>query len=97
LETFQPESTWQDLYCKNDAYSQVNYLRYFLGIPQNISMRLSGMINNFVRGDTNLASKRLHLPSNMGGFGLFELDTFLAAKNVPGFHAPFFYLNEKWK
>jgi hypothetical protein len=59
-------------------------------------MRMSDMINNFVCRDINLASKRLYLPSNMGRFGLFKLDTFLAAQKCSWIPRSF-DLNEKGK
>jgi hypothetical protein len=60
-------------------YSQVNYIGCFLEIPQNISKRISDLITDYVSGDLNLATKRLYLPTQMGGLGLFDLDSFLAA------------------
>jgi len=81
---------------KTMLYSQVNYIGCFLEIPQNISKRISDLITDYVSGDLNLATKRLYLPTQMGGLGLFELDSFLAAQRCSWIQRSL-DLDEKWK
>jgi hypothetical protein len=57
---------------------------------------MSDLITNFVQGNLNIAKKRLFLPTCMGGIGLFELDTFLAAQQCAWISRAQ-DLNDKWK
>jgi hypothetical protein len=57
---------------------------------------MSDLITNFVQGNLNIAKKRLFLPTCMGGLGLFELDTFLAAQQCAWISRAQ-DLNDKWK
>jgi hypothetical protein len=81
---------------KTMLYSQVNYLGCFLTIPEQFLTRISDMISKFVCGNLSIAEKRLYLPASMGGLGLFELKTFLAAQRCSWIQRAL-DLNEKWK
>jgi hypothetical protein len=81
---------------KTMLYSQVNYIGCFLVIPEQFVKRISDLICDYVCGDLNLAEKRLFLPAQMGGLGLFELDSFLAAQRCSWIQRSL-DLDEKWK
>jgi hypothetical protein len=65
---------------KTMLYRQLNYFQYFIDIPQSYLKPVSDIISTYVCGNLNLASNRLYLPAYMGGLGLFEIETFLAAQ-----------------
>jgi len=65
---------------KTMLYRQLNYFQYFIDIPQSFLKPISDMISTYICGYLNLASNRLYLPAYMGGLGLFEIETFLAAQ-----------------
>ncbi len=73
---------------KTMLYSQVNYIGCFLEIPQQYVKRISDLICDYVCGDLNIAAKRLFLPAQMCGLGLFELDSFWPHRDAPGYNAP---------
>ncbi len=81
---------------KTMLYTQINYLGCFLRIPPHYLDKMSDLITNFVQGNLNIAKKRLFLPTCMGGLGLFELDTFLAAQQCAWISRAQ-DLNDKWK
>jgi hypothetical protein len=61
-------------------YSQINYLGCFLPMPDNITETISNLIVNFVKGNLNIAKKRLFLSVEDGGLGLFLVKDFLDAQ-----------------
>jgi hypothetical protein len=62
---------------KSMLYSQINYLGCFLPMPDNITEMISNLIVNFVKGNLNIAKKRLFLSVEDGGLGLFPIRDFL--------------------
>ncbi len=65
---------------KSMLYSQINYLGCFLPMPDNITETISNLIVNFVKGNLNIAKKRLFLSVEGGGLGLFPVKDFLDAQ-----------------
>jgi hypothetical protein len=67
---------------KTMLYSQVNYLGCFLMIPKNVLERYATIINNFVSGKLNIGKNRFTKSIEMGGLGLFDLQSFLDAQKI---------------
>jgi hypothetical protein len=67
---------------KTMLYSQINYLGCFLPMSDNDLNGYSQIIEKFVSGKLNVAKNRIIKPIEMGGFGLFELKTFLDAQKI---------------
>jgi hypothetical protein len=65
---------------KSMMYSQVNYLGCFTPIPVVSINEYDNLITTFVKGKLNIAKKRLYLPTEHGGLGLFAIDDFLDAQ-----------------
>jgi hypothetical protein len=65
---------------KSMLYSQINYLGCFLPMPENILQSISHQISSFVRGNLNIAEKRIYLPVEEGGLGLFPVSDYLDAQ-----------------
>ncbi len=67
---------------KTMLYSQVNYLGCFLMTPKNMLDRYTMIINNFVSGKLNIGKNRFTKSIEMGGLGLFDLQSFLDAQKI---------------
>jgi len=65
---------------KSMLYSQINYLGCFLSISRQDIESISGLIENYVRANMNVAKRRLFQKPAEGGLGLFELNDFLIAQ-----------------
>jgi hypothetical protein len=63
-------------------YSQINYLGCFLHIPTRVIESYSSIIEKFVSGKLNISKSRITKPIEMGGLGMFELETFLEAQKI---------------
>jgi hypothetical protein len=61
-------------------YSQINYIGCFLPLPEQIKQQIESLIANFVNGNLRLSRERIFLKSELGGLGLFDLDSFLNAQ-----------------
>ena len=64
---------------KSMMYSQINYLGCILPLTAIETQQLSLLIENFVKGNLNIARKRLFMRTEEGGLGLFKLNEFLDA------------------
>ncbi len=67
---------------KSIMYSQINYLGCFLQIPNRVIEEYSEIIEKFVAGKLNISKSRITKPIDMGGLGLFNLETFLDAQKI---------------
>jgi hypothetical protein len=65
---------------KTMLYSQINYLGCFLPIPNEVVISIEELIINFVKGPLNVARKRVFLPVEDGGLGLFPVRDFTDAQ-----------------
>ncbi len=65
---------------KTMLYSQINYLGCFVPMSERIISELENLIVDYVKGKMNIAKKRIFLPPDNGGLGLFNLRDFLDAQ-----------------
>jgi hypothetical protein len=65
---------------KTMLYSQINYLGCFLPLPDETLIVIEDLIVNFVKGPINVAKKRVFLPVENGGLGLFPIKDFIDAQ-----------------
>jgi hypothetical protein len=64
---------------------QINYLGSFLQPNMLILTSMQRKIDNFVLKNLNVSAERRYLPPELGGLGIFHLETFLSAQSVVGF------------
>jgi hypothetical protein len=57
---------------------------------------IDGLITDYVKGNLNIAKKRLYLPPDQGGLGLFDIQDFLDAQKCSWIKRSV-NLNERWK
>jgi hypothetical protein len=81
---------------KTMMYSQINYLGCFLPVPAEIISLIDSLITNYVKGTLNIAKKRIYLPPDQGGLGLFDIKDFLDAQKCSWIKRSV-NLNERWK
>jgi hypothetical protein len=62
---------------KSMLYSQINYLGCFLPVPIETTRIIDMLITDYVKGNLNIAKKRLYLAPEHGGFGSFLYRQFL--------------------
>jgi hypothetical protein len=65
---------------KTMLYSQINYLGCFLPLPNEVIVSIEELIITFVKGPLNIARKRVFLPVDDGGLGLFPVRDFTDAQ-----------------
>ena len=65
---------------KSMMYSQINYLGCILPLDITQLLRLSTLIEDFVKGNLNISRKRMTMTCEEGGLGLFNLSDFLDAQ-----------------
>jgi len=70
---------------KTCLISQLCYLGSFLPPPPDIIEDIQNLLNNFVKRNLIIARDRLYLPTNEGGLGCFDINTFLQAQTVSWF------------
>ena len=56
---------------------QLNYLGCILTPSDNTIRHIQGIIDAFARKNLRISNKRLYMPAEVGGLGLFELGTYL--------------------
>ena len=66
---------------KTCLISQLNYIGCFLPAPEAALVQLQRLIDGFVKKNLPVAADRLYLPPELGGLGIFKLDTFLQAQH----------------
>ncbi len=81
---------------KTMLYSQINYLGCFLPLPQETLIMIEDLIVNFVKGPINIARKRVFLPVENGGLGLFPVRDFIDAQKCTWIKRSTDY-SEPWK
>jgi hypothetical protein len=81
---------------KTMLYSQINYLGCFLPMPVETIRIIDGLITDYVKGNLNIAKRRLYLPPDQGGLGLFDIQDFLDAQKCSWIKRSV-NLNERWK
>jgi hypothetical protein len=77
-------------------YSQINYLGCFLPLPHETLITIEDLIVNFVKGPINIARKRVFLPVENGGLGLFPVRDFIDAQKCTWIKRSTDY-SEPWK
>jgi hypothetical protein len=77
-------------------YSQINYLGCFLPVPVETMRIIDSLITDYVKGNLNIAKKRLYLAPEHGGLGLFEISNFLDAQKCSWIKRSV-GLDEPWK
>jgi hypothetical protein len=81
---------------KSMLYSQINYLGCFLPMPTEIIRAIDTLITDYVKGNLNIAKKRLYLAPEHGGLGLFDIGNFLDAQKCSWIKRSV-GLDEPWK
>ncbi len=81
---------------KTMLYSQINYLGCFLPVPVETIRIIDTLITDYVKGNLNIAKKRIYLPPDQGGLGLFDIQDFLDAQKCSWIKRSV-NLNERWK
>jgi hypothetical protein len=81
---------------KSMLYSQINYLGCFLPMPIATTRTIDTLITDYVKGNLNIAKKRLYLAPEHGGLGLFDKDDFLDSQKCSWIKRSV-GLNEPWK
>jgi hypothetical protein len=81
---------------KSMLYSQINYLGCFMPLSEETVAELDNLIINFVKGNLNIARKRMYQQPENGGLGLFDLKNFLDAQKCAWIKRSH-DLSEPWK
>jgi len=67
---------------KTMMYSQINYITCFLPVPLEYLNSWSELIEKFALGNITVGKNRLYKNADLGGLGLFELDTFINSQRI---------------
>jgi hypothetical protein len=70
------------LIAKSMLYSQLNYLGCFLDIPKAAYDNWENLIFRYTAGNLNIGKNRVFAPVEIGGLGLFNIETFLGAQKI---------------
>ncbi len=81
---------------KTMLYSQINYLGCFLPMQDDTMSVMEDLIVSFVKGSINIAKKRVFLPVENGGLGLFPIKDFVDAQKCTWIKRSTDY-SEPWK
>jgi hypothetical protein len=76
---------------------QINYLGSFLQPNALILTRIQGKIDNFVPKNLNISAERRYLPPELGGLGIFHLETFLSAQKCSWVHRASKLAIDNWR
>jgi hypothetical protein len=76
---------------------QINYLGSFLQPNALILSRIQGKIDNFVIKNLNISAERRYLPPELGGLGIFHLETFLSAQKCRWVHRASRLVIDNWR
>jgi hypothetical protein len=76
---------------------QINYLGSFLKPHAAILSRIQGKIDNFVIKNLNISVERRYLPPELGGLGIFHLETFLSAQMCSWVHRASKLVIDNWR
>ena len=76
---------------------QQNYVGTILTPEKDILVEIEQMMEKFVTGGFQIAKSRLYVPANLGGIGLFHLETFITALQCTWIKKAFENCNENWK
>jgi hypothetical protein len=76
---------------------QINYLGSFLQPNMLILTRMQRKIDNFVLKNLNVSAERRYLPPELGGLGIFHLETFLSAQKCSWIHRASKLAIDNWR
>ncbi len=76
---------------------QINYLGSLLQPNVLILKRIQGKIDNFVIKNLNISPERRYLPPELGGLGIFHLETFLSAQKCSWVHRASKLVIDNWR
>jgi exonuclease III len=79
-ERFKLSLPGRIIIAKTYLVSQLNYVGCFLKPSDDVIDEIQVIINNFVKGNLNISSLRIHLPPAQGGLGMFDLKNFLKSQ-----------------
>ena len=76
---------------------QLNYIGTILTPDRDTLVEIEQMMERFVTSGFQIAKSRLYVPANLGGIGLFQLETFINALQCTWIKRAFENCNDNWK